>query len=684
MTLSDLHLATEYRTGQNNPVTGFYEPCLKHSNKYRRSVGFFRSSVFYIVGPAIIDFSKNGGTIKLICSPDLTDEDYLTIESNSSKVDEVLSKHLIGEIDRLLEQDSTAYGTKVLGTLIKTGVLEVRIAIRPSDMGPYHEKIGIFSDTSGDLVSFIGSANETWKGWHQKGNFESIEVFCSWRNPNEKQRAIRHKDYFDRIWEGLVPNLSIVKFPEAAKLRIEKSSFNNLEDIKLDNVAPPEPKRKPFPHQAAAIEGWLNNGMRGVFEHATGSGKTFTALLIIKKHVENGKPAIVLVPSRLLLEQWADEISSDIPHATLILAGSGNTKWKTPGRLNTLSSPSSDLGPRIILATMQTSASKQFRNEVYEGEHLLIVADEVHQVGSSFNSQIMTLETGARLGLSATPIRYGDPEGTSAIFDYFGPVVPPKFTLEDAIKSGRLVEYEYYPCPVHLTAEEAEDWTSLTRTIIFEVGKLREDKNGEKALTDKIKLLLIKRSRIAKKAHNKIELAKQILADNYEEGQHWLVYCEDQVHLTYVKEALQESGLRPVEYHTSMQGDMEATLSWFKNFGGILVSIRCLDEGVDIPSISHAVVLASSQNPRQFIQRRGRVLRIATNKRFAVLYDAVVVPMDAEEESDQIALLKSELARAIEFSDYAMNRSAGAELRSIATTLGIDIDSLKNQGIEED
>jgi superfamily II DNA or RNA helicase len=684
MALVDLALATEYRTGQNNPVVEFYEPCLNHARKYRRAVGFFRSSVFYIVGPAIIDFAKNGGIIKLICSPDLTDEDYLTIESNSGDVEEILSRHLVAEIDKMLELDSTAYSTKILATLIKTGVLEVRIALRPSDMGPYHEKIGIFSDTAGDLVSFIGSANETWKGWHQKGNFESIEVFCSWRNESEKERTVRHKEYFDRIWEGLVPNLSIVKFPEAARLRIEKSSFEDLEDIELDKLAPPEPKRKPFPHQATAIANWLSNGKRGVFDHATGSGKTFPALLIIKKHIEEGKPAIVLVPSRLLLEQWADEINSDIPHATLLLAGAGNTKWKTPGRLKTFSSPASDLGPRIILSTMQTAASERFRNEISEGAHLLIVADEVHQIGSSFNAQSMTLATGARLGLSATPNRYGDPEGTTAIFDYFGPVVPPKFSLEDAIKSKRLVEYEYYPRPIHLTNEEATDWSSLTRTIIFEVGKLKKDKNGNKLLTDKIKLLLIKRSRIAKKAYNKIELANQILLENYEEGQHWLVYCEDQSQLNEVKDSLQKNGLRPVEYHTSMPGDMEATLSWFKNFGGILISIRCLDEGVDIPNISHAIILASSQNPRQFIQRRGRVLRTAVNKRFAVIYDAIVVPINTEEESDQIALLKNELARAIEFSDYAINRSAGAELRKIATTLGIDIDSLKNHGIEED
>jgi superfamily II DNA or RNA helicase len=134
-----------------------------------------------------------------------------------------------------------------------------------------------------------------------------------------------------------------------------------------------------------------------------------------------------------------------------------------------------------------------------------------------------------------------------------------------------------------------------------------------------------------------------------------------------------------------MAGDREATMDWFRSFGGILVSIRCLDEGVDIPAVSHALILASSQNPRQFIQRRGRVLRQAPGKALAVIHDAIVIPVDPEEDSEQLGLLKAELLRSVEFADNALNRMAGAELREIAIRMGISVDSLSGeQGQEED
>jgi len=349
-----------------------------------------------------------------------------------------------------------------------------------------------------------------------------------------------------------------------------------------------------------------------------------------------------------------------------------------------MTSSGNGLGLRIVIATMQTAATPFFRSKIAQGDHLLMITDEVHQSGSSYNSNVFLIDSGPRLGMSATPYRYGDPEGTARIFDYFGQVVLPKFTLQDAISAGRLVAYEYHPHPVYLTADEAEEWKSESARIRLEIARGKTDDGGKKIISDKARMMIIKRSRIAKKARNKLRLAVETLRDSYEDGQRWLIYCEDTGQLQEVMEQLAAIDLRPIEYHSSMDGDRKAALEWFTKIGGILVSIKCLDEGIDLPAVDHALILASSQNPRQFIQRRGRVLRKADGKAIAIIHDAIVVPMSLEDEPEQLALLKSELLRAIEFAKSALNLAAGIELRGIAARLGLDPDTLIEDGIEED
>lgn len=683
--LATLSLSDQYRTGESDLVADFYRPCLLNSCVYRRAVGYFRSSVFLIVGPATVEFARRGGKIFLVCSPELEGADADSIAEAYEARRAHVAKTLSEEIEGLLAQNETSYRLRVLSTLVASGAMDIRLALRPPAQGLYHEKIGIFRDSWGGAVTFLGSANETWNGWHFAGNYEAIEVFRSWMGNGEADRVARHEAYFERLWNGLVPGVDIIEFPDAVRRQLLSTALGSIEEVDCERLGAnslPSRRRSPFPHQSAALDAWRAVGRRGILEHATGSGKTFTAIIAIKEHLDSGGPVLVLVPSRLLLEQWASELRDEIPEAALIVAGAGHTKWRQPGRLKSMTAPGSFSLKRIVLATMQTAATDDFRRMVIDGPHLMMVADEVHQSGSSHHSKIYGIDTGSRLGLSATPKRYGDAEGTAKMLAYFGPVVPPPFTLNDAIRAGRLVEYEYFPHTIHLSPEEAEEWKRLTHLIVRELAKSPE--NSSLPLSDKAKMLLIRRSRIAKKASAKIDLAAEVLAGAYEPGQRWLVYCEDGHHLRKTIEAIRKKGLHPVEYFTGMEGDRAAALEWFRSFGGILVSIKCLDEGVDIPTVDHALILASSQNPRQFIQRRGRVLRTAPGKTLAIIHDALVVPLSIDEEPEQLALLKSELARAIEFAESAVNRSAGAEIRSVAASLGFDPDMLRDEGIEEE
>jgi superfamily II DNA or RNA helicase len=682
--LAELEISTEYRTGDSDPVLDFYRPCLYQSSSYKRAVGFFRSSVFYLVGNPIIEFARRGGKIQLVCSPDLTEEDIRSIEDGYEARQTVVENALLQEIDRLLAVDETAFQTRVLATLVAVGALEVKVAFRPGSAGQYHEKLGIFSDIYGNSISFIGSSNETWRGWHLHGNHEAIEVFCNWHDPFEAGRVGRHAKYFERLWSGTVPGVETIRFPDAPMQKLINVSMGDLERVREEDVSFNSKSRKALPHQSSAIEAWIAAGCMGVFEHATGSGKTFTAIIAIKRHLDAGKPVLILVPSRLLLDQWAEEIQTEIPGAIVMLAGGGNDRWKKSGRLKDFTCDGEDLGQRIVISTMQTASSKDFLTGVSGGDHLMVVADEVHQVGSNKNSKALGIPSGSRLGLSATPTRYGDPEGTAKIFNYFGDVIPPPFTLQDAIAARRLVEYEYFPHSIHLNDEESAEWLDFTKRISLEVAKQKTDDQGRKPITDKAKLLLIQRSRVAKKAANKLALVRQVMGKEYSPGDRWLIYCEDIDQLNEVMRELRSINLNPIEYYSNMAGDRNATLSYFRTFGGILVSIKCLDEGIDIPTISHAFILASSQNPRQFIQRRGRVLRQAPDKYLAVIHDAIVVPTNLQDEPEQLSILKSEFLRAMEFANSAINLDSGANLRAMALQLGLNPDLTVDDGFEDE
>ncbi|MEQ9899895.1 DEAD/DEAH box helicase family protein [Pectobacterium punjabense] len=677
--LSTLVLDAHYRTGERDPVSDFYKPCLNAAITYDRAVGYFRSSIFAIIGQPFLDFARRGGKARFICSPSITEDDARAIALGYVQREKVVELAISRDIDTLLSDPAATHRAKLLATFIRHGSLDIKVAIRCRGNGIYHEKIGIFDDGQGHQVSFLGSANETWSAWHAEGNHESIEVFSSWLLADEV-RVQSHRKIFELLWSDNTPGIKTIDFPEAQQRKLLTAAAPSLDALEIETVQATSPRRRRLlPHQATAIDLWNKAGRRGIFEHATGSGKTFTAIEAIKKHLDTGEPALVLVPSQLLHEQWKREILEEIPGASVLMAGGGHIKWKERGRLRSHTSPALGMS-RVVIATMQTASTNAFINGLAQGDHLLIVADEIHQIGSPKNSLTLAIQSGASLGLSATPIRYGDPEGTQRIFDRFGPVILPAITLQNAIEAGRLVNYEYFPHVAHLSDEESELWKKFTSQISFELAKTQK-KDGSGELTEKAKMLLIQRSRIAKKAKIKTGLATSVIKKEFQEGQSWLVYCEDSEQLNEMLLKLRDEDLSPLEYYSNMPGNKVEILNWFKKFGGILVSIKCLDEGVDIPAVSHAFILASSQNPRQFIQRRGRVLRKSAGKDLAIIHDAIVVPVGPE--SEQISLLKAELIRALEFANSALNKGAGADLRRIALEMGIDPSREGEAAIEE-
>jgi superfamily II DNA or RNA helicase len=670
--LEELAIETEYRTGSSDPVGKFYVPCLSRSTTYLRAAGYFRSSVLRLMGPAYLDFAKRGGRATLVCSPELDKADIDAILAGEVAKAEAVHRSLLRDIDSLLEDPSLAEPSAILAFLVTSGALEVLIAYPPETNGIYHEKIGCFGDEHGSNVTFIGSSNETLPAWSNRGNFESIEVFCSWHSTRDLQRVEKHKHYLAQLVTNRVPGLEVIKLPEAARRRLfDRANLDQIEASKAPlGSSALKGGRTPLPHQTATLEAWRNAGSRGIAQHATGSGKTFTAILAVMEHLGRGQPALVLVPSQLLLAQWHKEVLAEIPDAVVLLAGGGNLRWKEKMTLAAHTSPDKSSDQRVTIAVMATASSPEFRAKLLPGAHLLVVADEVHQTGSPEYSNIFRIESGSRLGLSATPNRHGDAEGTSRMLDYFGAILQPVITLQDAIKAGRLVPYRYHPHPVRLNQEEADEWQRLTRRLIFLLGS-KDSQSGTGNASEEAKLLLIRRSRIAKRAAAKAPLASRVIAKHFNDGQRWLVYCEDISQMNEVSAELASAGFESMQYHSAMTSDKVGTLRWFDTQGGILLSVRCLDEGVDIPSVTHALILASSQNPRQFIQRRGRVLRKSAGKEYAELHDAIVLPVD--EGGDPIGALESEFIRALDFAKDAINASCQGDLMAIALASGIDV-----------
>jgi len=698
--LCELTLQTSYHKGRDNIAEAFYLPCMHRASEYDRAVGFFRSTVFVIAWPALRDFVGRGGRIRVLCSQVLAKEDVDALEKGyAARVDEALAGRFVEEVRSLLRDDLLREPARVLAALVARGVVDLQIAVlREADAHSaggriFHDKLGIFRDTNGNLVIFKGSMNETWTGLAADGNLESIDVAASWMGARDLERARTEEAYFTDLWNNRYPTLNVRPFPEVARTEFEQAADPDWE-ASLDQMQrrPPSPGqsadargRTLRPHQAAGLASWAANGRRGILAFATGSGKTFTAVTAIREAIlDHQEVVVVVVPDQVLFGQWfkeLEETTADL-QVRILRAGAGYGAWRDSLRLWT--SPGDQ--PRIVLATVQTAASDDFRQRLAAGTHLMLVADEVHRLGSPHNRQLLDDRLfGARLGLSATPERAGDAVGTAALLAYFHGVLEPRYTLADAVRDGVLTRYFYRPHTVQLSDAEAAAWRSMTG----EIGQLRGRLAGgdqSAGLEDRLQRLFIKRARIVKHAAAKVPLAVDVLSEEYQRGQRWIVYCEDLGQLEDVSRALLVRGIQNMPFHSQMEGDRAETLRWLERRGGVVVAIKCLDEGVDVPSVTHALILASSKNPREFIQRRGRVLRTAPKKALAYVHDAIVLPpkataVDSEATADPITA--GELARAVEFAQHADNPASAADLQQIAIEAGIEWRSLLTNGVED-
>ncbi|MFJ3586801.1 DEAD/DEAH box helicase family protein [Streptomyces sp. NPDC090127] len=686
-------LRTEYASDVNDIAADFYNPCLREAIRYDRVTGFFSSTIFHLTWRSLATFvTENSGRMRLLCSPRLSqrDADGL-LYGYQARDDAALTEDLHRELQEMLSSDR-ADTARLLAALVACGRLDVRIA-RVAELASaqtkrmFHDKVGLFVDREGHVVGFRGSMNESFLGLSTFGNIESIDVWPSWEGGRDAERVANATARFDRVWSGDIRGVDVLALPAEIQNELERIAEDVDLDALLKQAALSSGEETPAAqhpavggvelrhHQRRAVADWQRRDLCGLLSHATGSGKTITGLYCAQLLIARGLVPVFLVPSTLLLEQWARQIR-ELLGCRVILCGGGNTRWAKDGLVRAALEQRASTTPHAIVAVLNSAISPAFRSQVRPvANRVGLIVDEVHRIGSPESRAIMGwLEPSARLGLSATPERANDSVGTQALFDYFGGIID-RYTLADALDDKVLAPYLYRPDWVSLSQSEQEQWDEITAKIRRMYAMTQGAGSREDALGS-LRMKLIERSRIAKGAAAKIPKAAEIVSAQYRPGQKWLIYCDNQVQLRAVRDALRDRGIASWEYHRQMAGDPEATLRLFDTNGGIVVSIKCLDEGVDIPSASHALILSSSRNPREFIQRRGRILRRSTGKTIATLMDVLVLPESVDPSDPTLSLTYGELARARQFAEWSIGQSAVAQLERKWVDLGLPLDQL--------
>jgi superfamily II DNA or RNA helicase len=698
--LTDHKFEADYASEEDDILHHFYLPALAASNRYDRITGFFASSVFAIAWPSLRTFIRcNRGTIRLLCSPRLAEPDAEGIISGyRARSEPDLSVELRRELEHMLEQPALRNNALLLACLISSGALEVQLATvaavaESRSKRMVHDKVGVFHDNAGNQVGFRGTFNETFLGLAAEGNIESVDVWTSWEGGKDARRLRDAVDRFERIWNGEARGIHVTKLPNMTVDQLRELAATADADALLAELevsqAPARAQsddwllgeRRLASHQQAAVAAWRGNRRVGLLAHATGAGKTVTGMFCIREALNEGLHPIVVVPSKLLLHQWDAEIRSALGTRTM-LCGGGHSAWS--GGL--LQAAMEDDQLRVVIAIANSAASPHFIKQVrHHADRILLVADEAHRLGSrKFRDLLQSVPAQARLGLSATPDRAGDAEGTAVLFDYFDRTVH-TFGIKAALDAGVLTNYEYQPSFVTLNDREQEEYERITKKIRRQVAI--NSRSQDASSWERLQQLLVARARIIKNAAAKPACAAAILASRYRDGHRWLVYCDNREQVSNVRSMLVDRGIRSWEYYRGMEGDPDNTLKAFDINGGVVVSIRCLDEGVDIPASDHALILASSRNPREHIQRRGRVLRRASFKPLAYLFDVLTLPATIDPNDSTVGAVIGEVARAMEFASWSLTRQAESIIRDKWVTLGLSLDALpgtRTSGVEDD
>ena len=697
MSFKDIEIKTEYRSGQSNVIGDFYIPVLSQAVKYQRAVGFFSSTALIQIARGISELVSNGGKIQLIVSPRLSKEDIYAIKTGYDKREEIINNAIMREF-----KEPTSYfeseRLNMLATLIASDRLDIKVAFteEQNQLGIYHEKMGLLYDSEDNIIAFSGSTNETENAF--VSNYEVMDVYCSWQSDFEAKKVEQKEFAFHLLWTNADSEVNIIDFPKVAinklltyKRDVIDKSIDNQELLskpqQADTVIPKNVFRIPgsvsfddHPYQLKAINTWIESDSIGIFDMATGAGKTYTALGALSKLSEKLNDqlgVIILCPYQHLVEQWIEDINKF--NVTPLVCYS-KYDWKKKFKM-LISDFKLGVIKNFCAIMVNDSYALPYVQEILSTAtgNLCLVVDEAHNFGSKKLQLCMLQNIKYRLALSATLERHHDESGTESLYNYFGEKCI-SFSLDDAIHQGFLTPYYYHPIVVTLDEDELEEYIEITEKIVNILRKNRDEKLPKSA-----EMLLIKRARIIAGARNKLQALKTAI-EPYKNDNNILVYCgatkvssnesnddsEDIRQIEKVVDILGNQLKMRVSMFTSKEDPQERERIKDSFAEGkmlqALVAIKCLDEGVNIPGIRTAFILASSTNPKEYIQRRGRVLRRAKGKDYAVIYDFITLPRPLDSpvspstRNYELTLFKREKERLDDFVRLCENPSESFKL----------------------
>ena len=684
-----LGLRQTYSSLERDLVQKVVVPLLKGATHYDRAVGFFTSNWLKEAAKGLVLFVKNQGKARILTSLALSEKDWNVIEqAEKEKQSRLLVRtsleNTCHELETQLEWDTLA----ALAWLVRDGILEFRFALPQGHLegGIFHSKLSLFLDGQGNGVALHGSQNDSTQA---SLNEETLSVFCSWNNGACWYH--QHQERFENMWNSRFPNLQILKVPEAEKHiflqyteRLPRPYALAHAVPSLSNVPVKETPSLPadlYVYQKKAIENWEKQKKRGIFEMATGTGKTITAIGATLRLLEaNQRLAVfILVPYQHLVDQWLENLKKcgfqPIP------CYESKAKWHD-GLKKKIREFNAHLSLHLCLvATHATASDADFINLL---SHLhspwLLIGDEVHGLGAPRFQKGLIENATWPIGLSATPNRWYDEKGTQVLRNYFGESVI-DYDVNTAIKEQFLVPYHYFPILIDLSPEEIDDYQHLSAQIAQECARVETNASKEKT---RLEHLLRKRAKVLGGACEKLPKLLQLVEKHRQECEekeeifrHALFYCHEGTHKTVLAEIAQR-GIRVHEFvcEVSLKKRREILEAFAQGEIESLVAIRCLDEGVDVPAIRRAYLLASSTNPRQFVQRRGRILRKSPHKEKALVYDFLVGPWQTQHDlgtDSAKSLLERELPRFAEFvQDSENGYQARATILPVVQSLNLE------------